>query len=64
MARDEATQKLAEWIKQMGNHKVQVYHARGSKILGKEAEVIIDEANAYKRGKGESHEIGKGNIVY
>ena len=27
---------------------VQVYHARGSKILGKEAECIIDEANAYR----------------
>jgi len=34
-------------------YDVQVYHARGSKILGKEAEFIIDEANAYKREKGE-----------
>lgn len=56
MTRDEAIQKLAEWIKQMGNHDVQVYHARNSKILGKEAEFIIDEANAYKRGKGVSYE--------
>lgn len=37
-------------------YDVQVYHARGSKILGKEAEFIIDEANAYKREKGEIHE--------
>ena len=37
-------------------YDVQVYHAQGSKILGKEAEFIIDEANAYKREKGESHE--------
>lgn len=56
MTRDEAIQKLAEWIKQMGNHDVQVYHAQGSKILGKEAEFIIDEANTYKRGKGVSYE--------
>lgn len=27
---------------------VQVYHARGSKILGNEAELVIDEANAYR----------------
>ena len=56
MTRDEVIQKLAEWIKQMGNYDVQVYHAQGSKILGKETEFIIDEANAYKRGKGVSYE--------
>lgn len=56
MTRDEAIQKLAELIKQMGNHDVQVYHAQGSKILGKEAEFIIDEANAYKAESEKNHE--------
>lgn len=45
-------------------YDVQVYHARGSKLLGKEADqFIVDEANAYTKGEKMTNKYMKGHLI-